>query len=412
MAERTAPAPLRRRRRLGDQRLQLILVLAGLGLGLALPRITAGPQTPSAQVIDLLFTLGFGVLGVTGLIFSLLFLVVQWAHANFSPRLLLFRRAPIVWRTFGAALSMAVFCITAALAVGGDPQISAAVPVVAGILLLVMLVLLRNLQMRALASIQLAPVLHSITQQGHDVIDALYRPRAGQVGQAGQAGRGEVVLPTPTENVTWPAGVCVLQEVDMDLLVATARHGDAVIALRAVPGVALTRGAVVAEVHGPPLPAAAVLAALITGAEETFEQDPFLAFRLLSDIVMRALSPAVNDPATAIQGIDHVEDLLGAVPVEHDGPLHVADQDGALRVTVQLPGWEDFARLSLDGTIHAALGSPTVLLRIRGLLLRLRTLRPSRDQALIARRLAWVERELAERFPLLWSESESESAPR
>jgi len=399
MAERTEATPLRRRRRLGDQRLQLILVLAGLGLGLLLPRIISGPQVQSAQVIDLLFTLGFGVLGVTGIIFSLLFLVVQWAHTSFSPRLLVFRQAPIVWRTIGAALSMAVFCITAALAIGKDSQTSVTVPVFAAIMVLVMLALLRTLQLRALASIQLAPVLSSITQQGHDAIDTLYRSRADL------AHGGAVVLPARTMSVTWPAGVCMVQEVDMDRLVSTARQGGAVIALRAVPGVALPRGAVVAEVHGAPLAPTDVLAALVVGAEETFEQDPFLAFRLLSDIVMRALSPAINDPTTAIQGLDHVEDLLSAMPATPGEPLHATDQDGALRVTVQLPGWEDYARLSLDGAINSALGSPTVLLRIRLLLLRLQTLRPSHDQTMIAGRLSWVESELATRFPLLWAET-------
>ena len=40
------------------------------------------------------------------------------------------------------------------------------------------------------------------------------------------------------------------------------------------------------------------------GAERTFEQDPKYALRLLVDIAIRALSPAVNDPITAVQALD------------------------------------------------------------------------------------------------------------
>ena len=42
----------------------------------------------------------------------------------------------------------------------------------------------------------------------------------------------------------------------------------------------------------------------------TFEQDPQYAIRLLVDIAIRALSPAINDPTTAVQALDQIEDLL------------------------------------------------------------------------------------------------------
>jgi hypothetical protein len=55
---------------------------------------------------------------------------------------------------------------------------------------------------------------------------------------------------------------------------------------------------------------AAVLAALVTGQERSFHQDPLFAFRLLADIGLRALSPAINDPATAVRVLSTVESLL------------------------------------------------------------------------------------------------------
>ena len=49
------------------------------------------------------------------------------------------------------------------------------------------------------------------------------------------------------------------------------------------------------------------------GVERTIEQDPAFAVRIMVDIAIRALSPAVNDPTTAVQVLDHLEDLLRLV---------------------------------------------------------------------------------------------------
>lgn len=345
----------------------------------------------------MLFALGFGILGVTGVIFSVLFLVVQWAHASFSPRLLLFRRSPVVWRTFAVAVAVAVFSITAALAIGREEQVSVAVPAVAGILLLVMLLLLRALLLGALAAVQLAPVLRSIAGAGHAVLATFYRS-ADQRLEAGAP------LPPVHGQVVWPGHAAVLQQVDMDRLVRAAQQAGAAVALSVVPGAVLARGTVVAQLHGAALADDDVLSALVTGGEETFEQDPFLAFRLLADIALRALSPAVNDPATAVQTLDQLEDLLGAIPAGPVGSLRAVGADGVVRVTVGLPGREEFLRLGLDEVIAAAVNSPTVLLRVRTLCTRLSVAERGRDPV-VAGRQAWVERELAERYPLVWGDA-------
>jgi uncharacterized membrane protein len=49
------------------------------------------------------------------------------------------------------------------------------------------------------------------------------------------------------------------------------------------------------------------------GVERTFEQDPAFALRIMVDIANRALSPAVNDPTTAVQVIDHIGEVLGLI---------------------------------------------------------------------------------------------------
>ena len=172
----------RPRRRLRANLAQLLFALAGLGLGLLLPRITVAPTVASNRVTETLIGVGFGVLGLVSIIFSLLFLVVQWAFSSLSPRLNLFRDDPIVWRTFGLAVGVFVFSVTAALVIGNDPEVSVIVPAAETAGVLAALALIRVLQVKAFASIQLAPTLSAIAAQGRGILDDLYPVPAPPAG--------------------------------------------------------------------------------------------------------------------------------------------------------------------------------------------------------------------------------------
>ena len=113
-------------------------------------------------------------------------------------------------------------------------------------------------------------------------------------------------------------------------------------------------GLPVADVHGGDPGQAAVLRAVVTGPERSFAQDPLLAFRLLADIALRALSPAVNDPATAVQAIDSLEGLPSLLATRTNRGDQLTDDARAVRVIISLPRWEDFARSCLDDLIAAA----------------------------------------------------------
>src|SRR5580700_519682 len=205
----------RPQRRLRAGLVQLLCALGGLVLGLLLPRVSFESTVVSTRVTDALVAVGFGVLGLVSVIFSLLFLVVQWAFGSLSPRLNLFRDDPIVWRTFGFAVGVFVFSVTAALVIGNDPQVSVIVPAaeIAGVL--AALALIRTLQVKAFASIQLAPTLSAIATQGRGILDELYlRP--------GTADRNPAVLPPLRRAVTWPHRQAILQQLDQRQLLDAA----------------------------------------------------------------------------------------------------------------------------------------------------------------------------------------------
>ena len=96
------------------------------------------------------------------------------AFSSLSPRLNLFRDDPIVWRTFGLAVGVFVFSVTAALVIGNDPEVSMIVPAAEVAEVLAAIALIRALQVKAFASTQLAPILSAIAAHGRGILDELY----------------------------------------------------------------------------------------------------------------------------------------------------------------------------------------------------------------------------------------------
>jgi uncharacterized membrane protein len=116
-----------------------------------------------------------------------------------------------------------------------------------------------------------------------------------------------------------------------------------------------------------PLPAADLLDAIELGSERTFEQDPKYAIRLLVDIAIKALSPAVNDPTSAVQALDQIEDLLLRLGSRRLEIGAFRDHEGKVRVLISVPSWEDFLRLAFDEIRSYGAKSVQVMRRMKAL---------------------------------------------
>ncbi|MEU4571696.1 DUF2254 family protein [Nonomuraea sp. ATR24] len=388
--ERVPPALFRRpRRRLRAGVVQVGCAGAGLAAGLILPNLPPTVPLPTKDATGALFTIGFGVLGLASVIFSLLFLVMQFAAGTFSLRLTLFRDDPTVWRTFAFAVGVFVYTITAALAVAHRGAVSLSVPLLAVLLALVAALLMRTVQIRAFISIQLAPCLNVINRRTRRVVDVVYRSPY-------RADREPLDLPAPVSSILWRGRPARLQEVDVAALVALAARREAVIVLRAPIGAQLFDGDPLADVHHHAVPERLLLRHVLTGPERAFAQDAAFGFRLLADIALRALSAAVNDPVTAVQALDHAEDLLRRIVGKALDVGSAADARGRVRVVIPLPSWEDYLRITFDELIATA-RSPMVLLRLRELLRGLQEEAPRPRRDAVAARLSRVEARLRRR---------------
>lgn len=176
-----------------------------------------------------------------------------------------------------------------------------------------------------------------------------------------------------------------IQAVHRRGLVAVAAKNDCLLVLTHGVGDFVPHGAVLIEVRGGTGgPSERRLRAMLAlGRERTIDQDPAFALRILVDIAIRALSPAVNDPTTATQVLDYVEDLVRAVgEVDVRSPWQLRDRDGRVRATLPSRGWEDYLRLAVTEIVGYGATSPQVCRRLRAMLVELRhDARPDRRAA-------------------------------
>ncbi|MFE6709365.1 DUF2254 family protein [Streptomyces sp. NPDC057695] len=401
-AGRSVERVVRPRRALRAGLAHAVAVGVAVVLGLLLPAVDGGSRVAADRAVAVLNVLGVGVLSVTTLIFSLMFLVVQWAAGNFSHRLALFRSDPMVWRVFAFVLGVLVYSVTAVLAIGSRPTVSVAVPIAALVMAAAAFVLVRRLQLVALRSIQLAHVLHELRDRGLHALD-VYGPPDGTAAArdpaAGPEAPGVPPAGPAAASVLWRGAAVLVEQFRLVPLVEAARRGGATVVLQVKVGDVVYEGDVVADVHHGTVAEADVLKAVLAGPERTFHQDPVLAFRLLSDIGLRALSSAINDPATAVQALDAVEDLLRRAAT---GPVvrtsrAIPDASGAVRVVLPVAGWDDLLRVGLDDILVIAPGMPMVLGRCHRLLTGVLSVAPAPLRPPLEERLAWTEERLSAR---------------
>ena len=89
-------------------------------------------------------------------------------------------------------------------------------------------------------------------------------------------------------------------------------------------------------------------ATVALGSERSMDQDPTFAFRIIVDIALRALSPAINDPTTAVLAVDQLHRLLRTVGKRHLRNDGLSDKSGQLRVVFRTPNWEDYVHLAFS----------------------------------------------------------------
>jgi uncharacterized membrane protein len=100
------------------------------------------------------------------------------------------------------------------------------------------------------------------------------------------------------------------------------------------------------------------------GFERTAEQDVAFGVRQLADVASKALSPAVNDPYTAVQAVDHLSVILAALATKPLGDRTLAGPDGTARVHSPARDWAYYIDLGLGQVRRFGHTEPRVVLAL------------------------------------------------
>jgi uncharacterized membrane protein len=117
------------------------------------------------------------------------------------------------------------------------------------------------------------------------------------------------------------------------------------------------------------------------GPERTIEQDPLFAFRIVADIALKALSPAINDPTTGVLALDQLNRLLRVVGRRRLRSDTIADREGMPRVVCRTPNWEDYVYVSCIEIRANGAGNMQIARRLRAMLDNLIATLPARRHA-------------------------------
>jgi len=144
---------------------------------------------------------------------------------------------------------------------------------------------------------------------------------------------------------------------------------------------------------------------IVLGDERTIEQDPAFAIRIMVDIADKALSPAINDPTTAVQALNHLSDVLRLIGTT-DFAQSRQPAGSAVRRGLVIPAhsWEDYLTLGVTEIREYGSTAIQVMRRMRAMLEELRdAVRPEHRPAVeeeLARLEATVRRTFADSVDL------------
>ena len=299
--------------------------------------------------------------------FGSLLVAIQVAGGQLTPRVI----ATTLLRDNVVRYTVGLFVFTLVLTVSALNRMQAHVPHIAtvtiGVLGCVGMMAFLFLIDYCARLLRPVTILTRLGEMGLDVIDAVY-PQSLSERDDEEAAAPRMGKPARTLLHVGASGVVLA--VDVPALVEAARRRGGVIELAPCVGDFLAYGQPLFHLHGGATAVADrdLVAAVALGGERTLEQDPMFAFRIIVDIALKALSPAINDPTTAVLAIDQVHRLLRAVGGRRLRVDVIRGRDGLERVVLRMPDWEDYVNISCNEIRACGVSSIQVARRMRAML--------------------------------------------
>jgi uncharacterized membrane protein len=326
-------------------------------------------------------------------VLSATLIVVQLASGQLTPRVI-----ALVFAQRWVRATLGVFTFTYGFTLAALARTESLLVDSAVVLNLACIVVFFHFVQRLSSGLRPSTMLRVVAGRGREVIAQVYPQPHDPARPEGTAG---VPLPaSPPRVVPFEGTSGVVMAFSATRLARLARASDAVFELVPQVGDSVTPGQPLLRVYGGTgrVTDAALRGCVAVGGERTLEQDPRFAFRILVDIASKALSPAINDPTTAVLALDQIASLLLDVGRRRLDEGVVRDADGAVRLVYGTPDWPDYVVLAVSEVRHYGAGSMQVYRRLRAMLEHLIADLPADRRPPLAEELALLGRAVERGF--------------
>lgn len=322
---------------------------------------------------NILTTISSAMIGVAGTVFSVTLVVLTLAASQFGPRLIKnFMDIRLNQVVLGAYISTFLFCLLVLSSIKDQedylflPSISILVAVFAAVANIILIVFfIHNIAI----SIQADKVVSDISDFIAKQVETLFPEKMGDdpeedpeldLDQTIRQYPKTFSLPSPNSGY--------LQYLDSESLMKTMEEKNLMMILNYRPGSYLVSGIELAKIYGhqeiDPNEIDHVLDCFIIGKTKTAQQDLEHSIHQMVEIAVRALSPGVNDPYTAISCIDNLSSTMCYLTQARLPSKYRYDTNQTLRIISDHLEFKGMMNAAFNQIRQFAGGSPAVLIRL------------------------------------------------
>lgn len=331
--------------------------------------------------------------------FGSLLVAIQVAGGQYTPRII----ATTLLRNNAIRCTVGYFVFTLlftlrVLSRMGDETVHQFNTFIAGTFGLISIVVFLYLIDYAARLLRPVSLVYRVGESGIGVIQSVY-PECTDPSHAENSPGSR---PSPERVVTNAGPSGIVLAIDLEGLVERARRADGVIEFIPQVGDFVAADEPLFRLHGGAtgIDDRELQASVALGSERTLEQDPTFAFRILVDIAIKALSPAINDPTTAVLAIDQLHRLLRLVGMRRLQSEEFRDGSGSTRLIFRTPNWEDFIHLACTEIRHFGAGSIQIMRRMRSMLENLMQTLPPHRHPELKKQMQLLDSEIDGHYPL------------
>lgn len=330
---------------------------------------------------ELLSTIASSMITVAGVVFSITIVSLQLASSQYGPHLLRnFMRDAVNQIVLGTFVATFIYCLLVLRAVRsleGEVFVPHLSVTVGALLALASLAVLIYFIHHVADTIQADNLAAATARDLRQIIQSLFPQELGDNPVPDKAQPPPTLPPNFDQETRAVAAQCngYLQAIESETLMATARAHDLVLRLLRRPGDFIIEGDTLLRVwpssRCTPAIMRKICSAFIIGRHQTRTQDVEYSAHQLVEIAVRALSPGINDPFTAINCVDWLGASLRQLAQRHIPSRYRYDADKRLRVIAPTTDFSDLADIAFNQIRQYGARSVPVMLRILETLARL-----------------------------------------